>query len=384
MDTVVPSICLSSVAGAIFFYAGGRLGAPRSAGDLEPLPSRAELEAERAARGLAESAAAGAIRAHREEAAALADERGRVALLHDELGAERDARRRADAEAASERWRLNEEAARQRMRAEAAEARVVELGAELIRARAEVTQARAELAKAQREQELGVAAARRLAAEAAALRAKAADHARVLADLTAARAQKAEAVARAAEVEGLREENCRLAGAIAALEQERAAAHAFAGAQGRGAQEARAARDPMPEPDGTRELDTDLGLGLRELVKREEGCRAAVLSDVRGLLVAAYGAGGHRLEMAAAAALIATAGEKLRELIPLGEPWSLALVDESALVFRTRWLRWEGECLLLGTLGAAPPADEAPVRALRDWLAELIGPACPARGAEEP
>src|SRR5262249_12711317 len=66
-----------------------------------------------------------------------------------------------------------------------------------------------------------------------------------------------------------------------------------------GAGEADEEADEIPDSEGMRELDSSLGLGLRELVRREEGCRGAVLSDMRGLLVAAYGVPAHRLELAA-------------------------------------------------------------------------------------
>ena len=45
------------------------------------------------------------------------------------------------------------------------------------------------------------------------------------------------------------------------------------------------------------------------------------------------------------------------------------------IVFRTRWLRWEDECFLLSTLGAAPAAGDAPTETLRDnqAAAALLG-----------
>jgi hypothetical protein len=131
--------------------------------------------------------------------------------------------------------------------------------------------------------------------------------------------------------------------------------------------------DEVPDSMGKFELETSLELGLRELVKREDGCRAAVLSDVRGLLIAAYGEAGHRVELAAAASLTLSAAERLRDLLPLGAAKSFALVDDNAIVFRTRWLRWQDECFLLSTLGEAPEEDEGPTEALRVHVSELIG-----------
>ena len=98
-----------------------------------------------------------------------------------------------------------------------------------------------------------------------------------------------------------------------------------------------------------------------------------MLSDVRGLLIASFGEAAHRQELAAAAALTTTTAERLRELLPLGEPLAFTLVDANEIVFRTRWLRWEDDGFLLSTLGAAPAAGDAPAEELRRRLAALLG-----------
>ncbi len=316
------------------------------------------------------------------------------------------------------------------MRAAGAESRAHELGAEVVRARADLQKA--------------TAATVRLANEAAALRAKATEHERTAALLATTRAA---ASALEADAQRLREENDRLRGAVAALERERADAPDLATAQRQrlemsmklraleqraeemarreeenaelrrrvdalagAAAEAEALRrevkdltaqgfarrlaerppsprdgddDEVPDSAGMLQLATSLELGLRELCKREPGCRAAVLSDMRGLLIAAYGEAGHRDEMAAASSLMTYLAERLRELVPVGEPASLALTDGNEMVFRTRWLRWEDECFLVSTLGAAPPANgagggprslrEPPIEVLRVRLADLLG-----------
>ncbi len=102
MDVVVPSICLSSVAGALLFYAGGRLSAraPAEAPAPPTEPLSPDLEAERAARLRAEGEATGAWRSVKDAVAALAEERSRSTALREDLAGERDARERADAEAA--------------------------------------------------------------------------------------------------------------------------------------------------------------------------------------------------------------------------------------------------------------------------------------------
>jgi hypothetical protein len=298
------------------------------------------------------------------------------------------------------------------------------VGADLVRARADLDKTRAELEKA-------TGASRRLSSEATALRAKLAQQTRAASMIEATRGDAAE---REAEAARLREENERLQRALAA-EKERVAAPDLAEVQRRGLEVAMKLRvleqrsdeiahreaenqdlrrqvdalrataaenealrgrvrdleaqgfarrtlssradadalDEVPESEGQRELESSLELGLRELCKREEGCRGAVLSDMRGLLIAAYGAPTHRHEMAAAASLMTSAADRLRELYPLGEPVSLALVDENAIVFRTRWLRWESESFLLCTLGAAPAGRDLAAEALRAELSELIG-----------
>jgi hypothetical protein len=438
MDVVVPSICLSSVAGALLFYAGGRLSArvaPEAPAPAEA-PPPPDVEAERAARLRAEAEATGAWRSHREAVAALAEERSRSTALREDLAGERDARARADAEAASERQRLIGEGVRLRddlarlreveMRAAGAETRAHELGAEVQRARADLQKATAQAA--------------RLTGELAALRARAAESDRAAALLTATRAA---ADATEATAQRLRDDNERLRGTVAVLERERAAAPDLATAQRQRVEVAMKLRaldqraeevarreeenaelrrrvdtlaaaaaevvalraevrdltargfakqatdglpedagwdDDVPDSEGMLELETSLELGLRELCKREPGCRAAVLSDLRGLLVAAYGEPGHRDEMAAASSLMTYLAERLGDLVPVGEPTSLALTDGNEVVFRTRWLRWEDECFLVSTLGKTPPEgagaaghERPPIDVLRARLEELLG-----------
>ncbi|MFT3770825.1 MAG: hypothetical protein QM820_35835 [Minicystis sp.] len=203
---IVPSICLSSLAGAIFFFTGGRLSArgPQANGGEA-------LEAERAARAAAEQEAARAAeardqaarardeaarardeatrardeaaRAHGEMARALAAEQGRVVAQARTLDNERAARVQEAQQAAAEIARIGDErarleasatalaneitemrariaadsgaAARAQMsagpaeaRAAAAEKRATALAADLEKARGELNQARGELSQA--------------------------------------------------------------------------------------------------------------------------------------------------------------------------------------------------------------------------------------------
>ena len=176
MDVVVPSIWLSSFAGALLFYAGGWLSprpgaapdAPGAPGAPALPPSEptephlalaapsAEIEAERAARARAEEQARGAVRARDEAVAALTTERARSTALREDLRGERDARSRADAEAARDRKRLVDDAGRlQAQASEVAEhlatlrARVESDGGEVGRTRAQLGAAEARAAAAE-------------------------------------------------------------------------------------------------------------------------------------------------------------------------------------------------------------------------------------------
>jgi hypothetical protein len=436
MDVIVPSICLSSFAGAMLLYAGGRL-TPRPAPEERPdLALSLELEAERAARCRAEEHVSGTRVALDEAVAALGQERARRTALGDELAGERAARARADAEAESERRRLADESARLRVQA----AQAAELGEQLatlrhkvhghsgdggevgrLRAALGAAEARAagaeirvadlttEISRLRADVAKAVTAGKRLSAEAAGLRAKVAEQERAMAKLEAAvkeraapppaEAREAKDLAelqrrsvevsmklrtleqRAAEMDRKEAENVDLRRRVEALATSAAEADELRRrlrdleAQGYARRQLDGLHtlEDIPVSTGKPELETSLAAGLRELCLREPGCRAAVLSDVRGLLVAAYGGAGHRDELAAAASLTLTTAERLGELLPLGPAARMIVVDENAIVFGTRWLRWADECFLLSTLGVAEPADEGATGALRAQIEELIG-----------
>jgi hypothetical protein len=465
MDVILPSIWISSLAGAFCFYAGGRLRSAPTEAPEKPdeapvrdlssadLPSP-ELQAERENRKRAEEDAAGAWRAHREAVASLAEERGRAAAAREELARERAARAREATEVGGERQALVDESAKlgahardlaqelaalrsrqggegaevlrrahaAEARATAAERRAGELAALLESGRAEGEKARTAIGKAAAE----LAASK---SEQQKLRARAAS-----ADAEAAEAKKQAVLLRAENTrlertaEGLKKTRTQTLGGpmpaaqpadlgdvqrksmevamqlrlleqrgeeIARREAENAELRRKVEALGAAAAEVEQLRqrvkdleaqgfarrpldsihelDDVPDSQGRFELESSLELGLRELVKREEGCRAAVLADGRGLLIAAYGEAGHRVELAAAASLTTTVAERLQELLPLGAPTSVSMVDDNAIEVRTRWLRWEDECFLLCTLGAAPDEDGAPAEALRLSVSQAIG-----------
>ncbi len=443
MDVVVPSICFSSLAGALLFYAGGRLnGGAAAAAPEEPRAIEPGIEEERAARERAEQAAFGAAKATREAVAALAEERARTTALREELTAERDARRRADAEATNDRRRLVEEAARLREGAMGAAEGRAQIEARAVAASVELEKAGREIARLRAEVEKATSAARRASGETAAFRAKVAEQEGALAGLGAAKAElgaaraelgaaKVAAEKSVAEAASLRDENAKLREELASCALEKAAAPDLAEVQRRTVTATMALRSleqrsgeiarreeentelrrrveeltaAAAEAEGLRrqvrdllaqgyarrpahtlesegaeggglapELETGLEAGLRALRRAEPGCRTAVLSDERGLLVAAQGEDGYRLELAAAAALTTTAAERLRELLPIGEPAAMTVVDVHATELRTRWLRWNGECFLLSTIGVARDSEDVPAETLREELARLIG-----------
>lgn len=97
---------------------------------------------------------------------------------------------------------------------------------------------------------------------------------------------------------------------------------------------------------------------LAELV-REAGCRVAVLSDLRGLLIAAAGDQAYQEELAAAASLSTFATERMRELLPMAEPEVLEWIDSNRVALRASWLRTEDDAFLLTTLSVDAPSDSA-------------------------
>jgi len=300
---IVPSICLSSLAGAIFFFTGGRLSTrlPRG-GDGR------ELDAERAARALAEaeaSAAAGArdeaARAALEAERALGEERARAAAMARASEAERAARAHEGQRAAAEIARLGDENARLRAHGAAAASQLAELtsraaaGGSAAEAEkraaglaAEVEMARAELGRAQgasarRGAEIAEAEARaRHAAEAAARGREAqirkeieraqAERSAALAQLDAAREALAAAEARAAAADRLRAENAALLEAKAALDRERGQMPDLAEVQRRTLEltmRARVLEQRGEEMDRARAENTELRARLEALTHAE-------------------------------------------------------------------------------------------------------------------
>lgn len=413
---IVPSICLSSLAGAIFFFTGGRLSA-RAKAALEP----AELGAERARSARIEEEAE---RAQAEAARAVA--------------AERAAREEVERRAAAAACTIEEQRTRLTTHAEALSAEIAELRAAAMRGAGEIEKALAGAGELEKARANAATAERRAAALTTDLAKVRGELSRALdenrrvaarsAENDARLARAAESEARAADLERLRAENDALKAANAALSRERESAPDPAELQRRSVELSITARaltqraedmdrrdmehaelrakceelalraadadelrrrvaeleaqgfarrleEPAPPsrppPEGA-SLATILERELGKLVDREEGCRMAVLADPRGLLIAASASASYPHEVAAASSLTTYASDRLRELLPLGAPASLELYDDNGLCVRTRWLRFEDECLLVSTVGVVDPRDvEADL--LRSRLGELIG-----------
>jgi hypothetical protein len=127
-------------------------------------------------------------------------------------------------------------------------------------------------------------------------------------------------------------------------------------------------RRPIPE----QKLEEALEDRLDELRHYEGSCRTVVLSDMRGLLVASSGDVAHHDELAAAASMAGDTTSRLRELLSLGEPREIRLVDVHDAVVTVRWLRGDHDGLLLSTLGVATAKADPRAEAIGAAISNLI------------
>jgi DNA repair exonuclease SbcCD ATPase subunit len=115
-------------------------------------------------------------------------------------------------------------------------------------------------------------------------------------------------------------------------------------------------------------LEALLEEALDTLVREDRGCQVAVLSDLRGLLIASSGDKSHQDELAAAASLTTYTTDRIRELLPMSEPKMIQWVDTNRVALRARWLRTEDDSFLLTTLGL----DSEPANTRADRLSATI------------
>ena len=111
---------------------------------------------------------------------------------------------------------------------------------------------------------------------------------------------------------------------------------------------------PAKSNDGPDRLESMLQNKLESLVTDTQGCRTAVLADLRGLLIAASGDVTYQDELAAAASLTTYTTERLRDLFPIGDPLTIEIVDVNRIMLRVDWLRVNEDSFLLTTVGLAP------------------------------
>ena len=111
---------------------------------------------------------------------------------------------------------------------------------------------------------------------------------------------------------------------------------------------------PARSNDGPDRLESMLQDKLEGLMTDTQGCRTAVLADLRGLLIAASGDVTYQDELAAAASLTTYTTERLRDLFPIGEPATIEVVDVNRTMLRVDWLRVNEDSFLLTTVGVAP------------------------------
>lgn len=126
-------------------------------------------------------------------------------------------------------------------------------------------------------------------------------------------------------------------------------------------------------PDEEQRLENMLEGNLEALVKEETGCRTAVLADLRGLLIAASGDITYQDELAAASSLTTYTTERIRQLIPMGEPLAIQFIDVNRVVLRIEWLRWQNDAFLLSTLGVAPETGAEREDRVQTIMSELLG-----------
>jgi hypothetical protein len=132
-------------------------------------------------------------------------------------------------------------------------------------------------------------------------------------------------------------------------------------------------RPARVKPNEEQRLENLLEGNLEALVKEETGCRTAVLADLRGLLIAASGDITYQDELAAASSLTTYTTERIRQLIPMGEPLAIQFIDVNRVVLRIEWLRWQNDAFLLSTLGVAPETGAEREDRVQTIMSELLG-----------
>jgi chromosome segregation ATPase len=97
--------------------------------------------------------------------------------------------------------------------------------------------------------------------------------------------------------------------------------------------------------------------GILKVLCEHEKQEAAVIADANGIVVAAYGDGGVKEGMAAAANRITKIGEQLKGMVDFNEVSTFRISDTTNHVIAGRTFDVAGEMLALATVGAQMPSD---------------------------
>jgi predicted regulator of Ras-like GTPase activity (Roadblock/LC7/MglB family) len=180
----------------------------------------------------------------------------------------------------------------------------------------------------------------------------------------------------------LEEERARSAALRAELAELLAARDEAEGEIGRLRAEVEAARAEEPgipcspsqtawRPTSKHRLETAIAERLDELRVHEDGCHTAVVADMRGLLLASSGDTAHDDDLAAAASVTTDTTDRLRQLLPLGEPLEIRITDVNHMVFTARWLHADQDELFLSTFGVATSTAD-PRAAIGARITDLV------------
>jgi predicted regulator of Ras-like GTPase activity (Roadblock/LC7/MglB family) len=125
-------------------------------------------------------------------------------------------------------------------------------------------------------------------------------------------------------------------------------------------------------PKAGQKLEEAIDVHLDELRRRRGSCKTAVLADVRGLLLASCGDATHDEALAAAVSMITETSERVRRILPLGEPLEIRLVDVNHAALTARWLRDDQETFLVGTLGVAREKADPRADTIEASISDLL------------
>lgn len=117
---------------------------------------------------------------------------------------------------------------------------------------------------------------------------------------------------------------------------------------------------------------------LDSFVSTNKDCKVAVLSDLRGFLVAASGEATHQNEIAAAASLTTYTTERMQELLPMSKLEQFEWVDSNRVVVRGRFLDSGEDALLLTTLRIETRSNDPQLDQVGRTISQLMHHAEPA------